>query len=151
VDRGIRDDGLGGRLLVFFDTIFDKKWTQLQTSGLEDFLKKYGVDVRPEYTILAQARDPRVAVTTAPPRPETLLARQYLKEVVQFYSTRVIKPLPSTGRFKADPLFQMDPKELDFWAEASPLAFANINAYVQTVRKNPDKYVPLLEPLPVAV
>jgi ABC-type uncharacterized transport system len=150
VDRGVHDD-LGGRLMVFFDTIFDKKYTQLRTSGLEDFLKKYGVDVRPEYTILAQARDPRIAVTTVPARPETLLARQYLKEVVQFYSARVIKPLSATGRFKADSLFQLDPKELDFWAETSPLAFTNISNYAQTVRKNPEKYVPLLEPLPVAV
>jgi hypothetical protein len=142
----------GGRLVAFFDVVFDEKYTKMRTSGMEDFLKKYGVEVRPEFPIVERREsDPRLAIASTPARAETLLARQYAKVGVPFYSPRIIKPLPSAGRFKADSFFQLDDKRYDFWAEASPLPFSNINSYAQLVGKNSEKYVPLLEPLPVAV
>src|SRR4029077_20247135 len=78
----------GGRLLAFFDTVFDEKYTRLQSSGLEDFLKKDGVDVRMEYAIMPAMRDWRSTLVSAPPRPATTLARHFARRWLVFAAAR---------------------------------------------------------------
>lgn len=142
----------GGRLVAFFDTVFDEKYTRLQTSGLEDFLKKYGVEVKAEYAIMPELRDLRVSIATTPDRSESILAKQFAKTAMGWYAARTVKPLPSTGRFKADVLFHLDAKTENFWTETSPLPFSDLGAYVRDVRANQPSYVAriLQDSLPVA-
>lgn len=145
----------GGRLLVFFETIFDEKYTRMRISGFEDFLRKYGVDVRPEYAITyptqnSPVREPRETLVFTPPRPETELAKRFARAI--FFTARVVKTLPAAGPYKAEALFQLDPKRSVYWTENSPKAIANIEAYwrdVQRDRNLEDKV--MKEPLPIAV
>src|SRR5687768_15619239 len=119
----------GGRMVAFFDTVFDEKYTRLQTSGLEDFVKKYGVEVRPEYAISLGRGDPRVSFATTPDRGPSLLAKQFSKTAFGWFAARPVKPLPATGRFKADVLLELDATKADFWTETSPLAISDVNAF----------------------
>ncbi len=147
----------GGRLLVFFETIFDEKYTRMRISGFEEFLRKYGVDVRPEYAIMlpvanGPTRDLRDSVVFTPPRPETLLAKQFKNAI--FTTARIIKTLPPAGPYKADVLFQLDPaKRFAYWSESDSKAIANIDAYYRDLQRNQDKLEEKImkEPLPVAV
>src|SRR5262245_55494261 len=86
----------GGRLVAFFDTIFDDDFKRMRLSGLEDFLKKYGVDVRPEYaiTVRSPTGDARDALVVPPERPQTVLAKQIRRAMV-WQTVRVVKALPA--------------------------------------------------------
>jgi hypothetical protein len=145
----------GGRLLAFLDVAYDSKYTAMRTSGMEDLLKKYGVEVRPAVavTFLGAGRDPRLAISEVPAKPGTLLASQFAKQQLQFYSARVLKALPSTGRYKADVLFHLDYKKLDFWEEPAPLVFSNVIAYLKQNMSSRQQIEAkaLHEPLAVAV
>ncbi len=144
-----------GRLIVFFDTVFDAGYKKMRVTGLEEFLKKYGVDVRPEYALSPDPRggDPREVIATTPRRAETVLAKQFARKPLVLYTTRVVKALPASGRFKADVLYELDDKQFDFWAEESPLAITDINAYVRKLNQNINELRNKImqEPLPVAV
>jgi hypothetical protein len=142
----------GGRLLAFFDTIYDQKYKKMRLSGLEDFLRKYGVDVRPEVVVFRN-KDPRLVLWETPERPQTLLARQFAKTTSTLFGVRPVKPLPSAGRFKADVFWELNDKRYDFWAEESPLPIANIQLYFQqNMRSNQQIAAKAMhEPLPIAV
>lgn len=144
-----------GRLMVFFDTIFDANYKKMRVTGLEEFLKKYGVDVRPEYAIVRSPRggDPREVIATTPRRAETVLAKQFARRPLVLFTARVVKSLPATGRFKADVFYQLDDKQFDFWAEDSPLAITDIVTYVRKANENPAALEAKImqEPLPLAV
>ncbi len=143
----------GGRLMVFFDTVFDEKYTRMQTSGLEEFLKKYGVEVTAEVAIMPELRDLRLSLATTPDRAESLLAKQFAKTAMGWYAARPVKPLPSPGRFKAEVLFHLDAKTENFWTETSPLPFSDVGAYLRDIRAKQAAYVAriLQDSLPVAV
>lgn len=147
----------GGRLLVFFETIFDAKYTKMRLSGLEDFLRKYGVDVRPEFAIMlptrtSGTREIRDIVALPPTKPETELAKRVEPSI--FFTARVIKTLPPAGPYKAEPLLQLDSKRgYLYWAETDPRAIGFTDAYTSALQRNlnalQEKF--LREPLPVAV
>src|SRR6202051_3133623 len=104
----------GGRMLVFLDIVVDAKSTRLITTGLEDFLRKYGVQVGTDFPLRVTLDDPRVVIATAPRDSSNDLASLFVGEPVlpvPLRTARVIRPDPSSQKYKAEVVLQLDRRE----------------------------------------
>lgn len=107
-------DQRSGRMLVFADVVADENYTKLRSTGLEQLLKRYGVELTDEFIIrqpvrgnLGEALDVR---GTPPSHTEHLLARQFIGRSVGLDSyPRVVRPVAEERRYKAETILQIDP------------------------------------------
>jgi hypothetical protein len=142
----------GGRLLVFLDLVFDQRFTALKTTGLEDFLKKYAVEVKNDFVVHIWQQDYRIALASTPDKADTVLAKQFAGEFFLFRGARVVRPGATPGRYKAATLLALDDRRLDFFAETEPYAIGDPGRYAKDL--NADRSLRkriMFEPLPIAV
>jgi ABC-type uncharacterized transport system len=109
----------GGRLFVGIGIPREPDFSKLKETGLEDLLKKYGVDVTSEFVLhLPHDRDPSFffsAVNVA--KGETVLGQQFAERQFTMIVPRIIKP-GTTAKYKVEPLLVCDPRQYP-WAESS--------------------------------
>jgi hypothetical protein len=143
----------GGRLLVFLDLVFDQRYTALKTTLLEDFLKKYAVEVKNDFVIhVSSPQDYRIALASTPAKADTVLAKQFAGEFFFFRGARVVRPSATPGRYKASALLQLDDRKLDFFTETEPYAVGDPGRYIKDMNADRNLRTRILfEPLPVAV
>lgn len=145
----------GGQMFVCFDMVSDRDTVKkgLKNTGLEELLKKYGVQVTNELVMrVPQGReDPRTFAAVVPPDCKIGFARAFLDEPMVFNTARVVKPETAPGRYKADVILQTHPRQ-------ALLADADILALIDPLRYLFDLDQRRLlqnrlsrEPLPVAV
>ncbi len=146
----------GGRLLVFVDVVTDRAAKAIVTTGLEDFLKKYGVQVGTEYAMRVDFEiNPLVVFANVPADTKNTLAKQFLVDRMPFMTARVVRPDPAANKFKAEVLLQLQLQQergLYYWSETSMKGL-----------RDPDRYLKELnvagalenristEPIPIAV
>jgi hypothetical protein len=151
-----------GKMIVAFDVVTDPKFTAMRKSGMEDFVKKYGVTATDlvlyrypqpqDASLLGNSfRDPRLVVATAPAKPPTLLAKQFLNAPVLFWSAREIRP-GTSAKYQVAPFLQVDRRSSVIWADDTIAGLVDFERYSLELRRTgrlKELYSP--EPIPVAV
>lgn len=148
----------GGRMLVTFDLVTTSDGKSLVNSGLEAFLKKYGVIVTNDFAMRAidrQGDDPTVALATTPFQSTNAIAKAFGTEVFEQVTVRVLKADPDSTRFKAEPLLIADPKLASkfgpYWSESLVSALFNpVARQVDLIRSGQLESKIALEPLVLA-
>jgi hypothetical protein len=161
LDRYMQKDG---RLVVLLDVIVDQKYTEMKTTGMETFLKKYNVSVGKDYVFRVAVRgggspDPFLVIAAPPPGSDNLLAKKFVDSVFPLKAARVVRPGTESPNFRAETLLEVGKRtspifQQYFWAEDSVRALDNPNEYiVGLLRKGEDELVAKMsrEPIPVAV
>jgi hypothetical protein len=101
----------GGRMLVLFDLVLTNDVKSMKFSGMEEFVKKYGIESTNEFALRVVERgDPYTIVATGAPKSENTLAKQLQRSGVQIRTVRVIRPAVAAGRLKAAPVMVSIPK-----------------------------------------
>ncbi len=129
----------GGRLIAYLDVFVDRGFSKWKETGLEGFLRKYGVDVANEVVLrLPQqhevgvfgndTRDPTVILAETPRNPKALAAKFADKDFA-FWTARVVKPGNSV-KYQADPLLVVPASKFVVWADDSPRSLGDVNRYV---------------------
>jgi hypothetical protein len=146
----------GGRMLVCLDIVLDAKSTGLITTGIEEFLRKYGVMVGTDFPLRVAPDDPRIVVATAPRDSSNDLARSFVDEPVPLRTARVVRPDPSSQKYKAEVVLHLDRREprLKFYYldETSVRTLENPVSYLREL--DSQGVLPArisAEPIPVAV
>lgn len=155
----------GGRLVVLTDILTERKGAEMKTTGLEEFLKKFNVDVTNEYVVRypsARGDIPDIVYAVTSPKSETLLARKFT-DIIPFWSVRVIKSTTQSPSFKAEPLMEVvggigaragnvTIVQTGFWAENQLSVLDDLFSYAVELKTSGrlDAKVSR-EPLPVAV
>jgi hypothetical protein len=139
-----------GRLLVFFDIMVDPKAKKMVRTGLEDFLKKYQVEVGDDY-FMAAPLDPLLVVAGPLIESENLVAKQFLGQIFRLGTVRPVRVQKGFGKVKVEEILQVPPDPNTFiWTEnaiaglSDPFRF--INEHRAEVRQKD-----IQEPVPVAV
>lgn len=144
----------GGRLFVAFDVTVDRDFKAVKTTGLEDFLKKYGVKVAAEFGMRfpqpGKADDPRKVIAMAPEETENPVARHFYELILPLDTPRIIRP-DATGKYKSEVLLQLEPKFFH-WAETNLRAINNpLGLLREYQQQGALQRLFSKEPLPVAV
>ncbi len=103
----------GKRLLVTLDLVLNPNSTALEQSGMEGYLKKYGVNVDDSFVLglpNARSEDPLRVYASAPANSDNVVARQFLGELFGLDSARVVRP-SSQGKYKDEVLLQVEPEK----------------------------------------
>jgi hypothetical protein len=99
----------GGRMLVYLDIIVDDKNGRMIETGLETFLRKYGVLVGNEFAIrYPPIQDPRMVFATVPRDTTNELAKTFEKDVFPLDTVRAVRPDPATQKYKVDVVLALD-------------------------------------------
>lgn len=152
----------GGKMIAAVDVVAEPRFTALRRSGLEDFLKKYGVDVSDKILFRratsrdvsyfgGAAADPRLVLAEAPAKPATLLAKQLQGMPLRWWSARIVRP-GTSAKYRVEPLLIVDPRRSIVWADDDLLGTTDFNRYVAELNRTgrlEDLYTP--EQIPVAV
>jgi hypothetical protein len=147
----------GGKLLVFLDIVLDAKSTRLVTTGLEEFLRKYGVLVGSDFALRVATDDPRVVFATVPKDTTNDLASSFVGDPpVIMRGARIVRPDPAAQKYKAEVILQLDrrdPRLRSFYLEESAVrTLENAPTYIRDLNSQgalPDRIS--AEPIPVAV
>lgn len=111
MDRKPSEKVLPGKMMVFLSVQTNESYTKLKDTGLEDMLKRFGVEVTDEFALGVmqhQGDDPRLIGTMTPTTSENAIARQFPRKIfVLPGSARVVKPGVG-GRYKAEPILQIE-------------------------------------------
>lgn len=151
----------GGKLIVFLDIFLDRKETELKMTGLEDFLRKYGVQVGANFVIrypqpvpgIQLSGDPRAVFALVPADTNNELAKQFQKELFGFRTVRVVRPDPTAKKYKAEPLLVLDRRlRQGYLDETNVRAITSPVEYINELRKK-EALIPRLslDPIPMAV
>src|SRR4029079_9826535 len=82
------------------------------TTGMEDFLRKYGVLVGSDFALRVAGDDPRVVFATAPKDTTNDLASAFVGTPPAIMRTaRVVKPDPAAQKYKAEVVLQLDRRD----------------------------------------
>jgi hypothetical protein len=101
----------GGRMLVLFDMVLTNDVKSMKFSGLEGFVKKYGIESTDEFAIHVVDRgDPFSIIAAGAPESENTLAKQLRRSAVRFRTVRVIRPAAGAGRLKGAAVMLSIPK-----------------------------------------
>ncbi len=152
----------GGKMIVALDVVADQRFASLRKTGLEEFLKKYGVDVTDQVLYrLPKAQDQaifgrdtgdyRLVLAQTPPKAATVLAKQFQRVPFRWWSVRVVKPGTST-KYQVEPLLVVDPKRPIVWADESLAGLVDFERYTgELIRTKRLDTLYTTELLPVAV
>jgi hypothetical protein len=126
-----------GRLVVLADIVVDPKFTEMKSTGLEAFLKKYNVQLNNDFAfrLVTSPNDPfpsTMIVATPPESVETLLAKKFLTKLFFMESVRAVKPLKDAMNWKAETILAAPRLEIRplldqnfVWAEGETSALFN--------------------------
>jgi hypothetical protein len=158
----------GGRMVVFLDLVLSANATQFKSSGLEPFLRKYGVLVSNEFALAvsnsqhfeANARwNYRDVLATVPRDSTNQIAKAFARVIFPMDGARIVRPDPTTQKYKVEVLLHLDWREraeglprIFYLKESSARAFDQPVPYLSDL-DDKGTYAPLVspEPLPVAV
>jgi hypothetical protein len=141
----------GGRMLIHFEVVADASMNSLRKTGLEDWLKRYNVDVTDDYILNAEPIGDDLTLTPLlpPAKSELKLAQQFAIRPLIARTVRVIRPIEQAGAFKAETFLQCDVRPTRPWIEStvaglrSPIRFAQeLNAKEQLLPRLSPKAVP---------
>lgn len=141
----------GGRLLIHFDVVADSSLNGLRKTGLEEWLRRYNVDVTDDFILNAEPIGDDLTLTPLlpPARSELKLAQQFATRPLIARTVRVIRPLQQPGGFKAETFLQCEVRPTRPWVEGtvaalrSPLRFAQeLNTKQQLLPRLSPKAVP---------
>src|SRR5262249_46789438 len=112
----------GGRMVVFLDIFLDRKETELKTTGIEDFLRKYGVLVGTNFPIRvpqqgAPSRAPRDIYALAPADSTNELVKQFQDAPFMMRTARIVRPDVSSKKYKAEVALQLDRRLRQFYLD----------------------------------
>jgi hypothetical protein len=146
----------GGKLLVFLDVVLDAKGTGLVTTGLEAFLRKYGVLVGSDFPLRITGEDPRVVFATAPRDTTNELAAPFVTDPavpVRMRTARVVRPDPSAQKYKSEVILQLDPRfRVPYMEENSARVLENPVTYLKELDSQGTLVTRLSgDPIPVGV
>ncbi|MCI0379627.1 MAG: GldG family protein [Gemmataceae bacterium] len=142
----------GGRMIVMLDVVQDAKATSLVSTGIEDFLRKYGVQASNEFVLRATVQeDARSIITIFNKESRSEIARQFGRMIIPLDTVRVVRPEPSAIKYRAEALLQAPPQTY-VWPETAMAPLRNPAAYVAELDRK-DMIEPKLSvtPIPVAV
>jgi hypothetical protein len=154
LDRYMEKDG---RLIITFDVVVkvvNRQLTELKQSGLEDWLKKFNVDVGGDFIHRLPLkdrflRDPRVVLANVPLDSENMLAKKLRAELYPFTTVRVVKPGTKADKYRAEVLLEVSPRYFP-WAESNLQALVDPALYaLQSVEDRTRE--PSEKPIPMAV
>ena len=148
-----------GQLFVCLGLPAESDYSKLKETGLEDLLRKYGVNVGSEFVLHYPTRqDPQVLrnpflnLGEIPEGGDSVLAKQFAGAAFIAAVPRIVRPGTST-KFKAEPLVVCDPRSTAVWAEDSLRAFTGDIGRVVDDRRDgrPIETILAKRPLPIAV
>jgi hypothetical protein len=152
----------GGRLIVFLDVFTDRAFTKWTDTGLEGFLKKYGVDAPQEMVFrFPQQRDlmafgnngrnPIMVMVESPANPKTLLAKQFQDSPQFYWSVRPIKPAMS-AKYQVEPLRVVSASKFLIWPDGNARGYGDTLRYsFEMVQTRKVLEMQARENIPVAV
>lgn len=146
----------GGQLLVCLDLVIDRDPAKgRKQSGLDAFLKKYGVQATDElvmhYPIQGTPEDPRSSLFSVPQNCKLSFARAFDKQIFQLDTARVTKPEEGGGKYKAEIFLESYPR-VPSWADSSLGALTSPIRHInELLRSGALKKRLSEEPLPIAV
>jgi len=152
----------GGKMIAAIDVVTDARFTSLKKTGLEDFLKKYGVNVTDQVLFRnpraqdqgifgPNVEDPKLILALAPKNPPTLLAKQLTGMPFRWWSARAIRPA-STKKYQAEPLLVAPTVSPIVWADDNLLGLVDFDRYAGELdRSRRIQALHTREPIPVAV
>ena len=107
-------DKTPGKALVFLDVFVDTQAKNLTNTGLEELLKRYGVEVTNDFPLrvslpLNERDDPRTLIATTPKTSENPLAKQFIDRLIIMKRTaRIVRPAEASGQYKAEPILHLE-------------------------------------------
>src|SRR5262249_9592074 len=120
-------DNRGGRMLILFDVVTDRKMTSMVKTGLEKLLERYDVDVTDQVLFSfppagGVSRLVSVLGTEAGTAPTSanIVARKFRGQPMPVFTARIVRPLKKSGQFKAEELLlgvAQDEKQV-IWGES---------------------------------
>jgi hypothetical protein len=154
-----------GRLMVLFDVVVNvvnRKYSELKTNGMEEFLKKYNVTVNNQFLyrfpIQTAFPDPALVIALPPRDSANLLASKYLEAPFPLKSVRVVRPGTESPNYRAETILEVRRlgagpiAQEGFWAEDNLAALEDPLGYREKVIKSGELEGKLSrEPIPVAV
>lgn len=146
----------GGKLLVSLDVVLDQTTTKIKTSGVEEFLKKYGVQATSDFAMRFMRplnEDPRIAYAMAPDTDPSSLAKQFAGPLIPFHSIRIVRPEAKAVKYKAGVLLEVvNTNRFVVWEESNVRAIKDpVNYLAELFSKGQIQKKIAEEPLPVAL
>jgi len=146
-----------GRLVITLDVVIkvvNRRPVELKKCGLEDWLKKFNVDVGTDFVFHPPIkhqllRDPRVVLANVPLESENLLAKKLRAELYDFSTVRVVRPGTKADKYQSEILMEVSP-QLKCWAETNVEAFAELDLYALRAYQDGTRE-PSAKPIPIAV
>jgi hypothetical protein len=146
-----------GRLIITFDVVVkvvDRRLTELKTNGLEEWLKKYNVDIGTDFVFHPPIRhqllrDPRIVAAGVPLDSENLLAKKLRAEDYFFSTVRVVRPGTKADKYQTEVLLEVSPR-FKPWAENNVQALAGLDLYALQAYQDGTRE-PSPKPMPIAV
>ncbi|MCI0639130.1 MAG: GldG family protein [Gemmataceae bacterium] len=142
----------GGRMIVMLDVVQDEKATSLKSTGIEDFLRKYGVQANNEFVMRATLQeDPRNVLAIFNEEAKAAIAKQFGRIVIPLDTVRVVRPEPGALKYRAEVLLHAPPRSY-VWADSAMTALNNPVAYVTDLERKDILEAKLsVAPIPVAL
>jgi hypothetical protein len=146
-----------GKLVVLMNLVIAKEGDNFVYAkcGLEDLLKKHGVNVGADYLLRFPASrndNPTMVMAQTPERTTNPIALNFQKEGFILELARTVRPEPNPA-FQAEPLLEVYPDRQNFWVEtelrhlvANPIAYMS---NLMQAGKLEEKFS--RQPVPVAV
>jgi hypothetical protein len=107
----------GGKMMVFLDVIANENFSKLKDSGLEPMMKQFGVEVTDQFALGVIMEDPEredacELMAETPLNSNNPLPKQFADKF--FYlplSARILKPVETPGRYKAESIMELYPAD----------------------------------------
>jgi hypothetical protein len=146
-----------GKLLYLSNILYDPNNYTLVETGLEDFLRKYGVEVGRGYLlhIPTQRGDvPIVSQAVTPAESNNPIALRFKDFPILVERARPIRPLPGAGGYRGEVILEVGPPYTRlFWEETDLKTLANVVAYSNSLIQDPQEVFKRAsrKPIPVGV
>lgn len=151
----------GGKLIAATDVATDARFTAMNKTGLEDLLRKYGVNVTDQIlhrwpamehqSILGPLfADPRVIVAEAPAKANTILAKELQGIPFRWWTVRAIRP-GTSAKYRVEPLLVAQPRSWRVWADTDMAGLTDFERYLGDLRSGGFNKIFTPDPIPVAV
>src|SRR5262249_31351317 len=138
--------------LVVLSIVTDVRGSVVET-GLEDFLKKYGVEMERDYILRIAGRGilPEVPAKTSEKGSD--LAQAFAPFDFYVYMARTVRPGRRGSGYRAEPLLEVVPQAGQItWADRTLAGLATLESHVNNLLQTGKlKDLRLTEPLPVGV
>ena len=101
----------GGMLLVFLDIVVDSQGNRMVNTGMDEFLRKYGVLAGNDFALRVAGDDPRIVIAMPPRDSSNDLAEAFAHFPFPMRTVRIVRPDREAKKYSAEIVLHLDRRE----------------------------------------